>query len=203
MDIIENIRLQLTQPPHYSLGFILAGGQSRRMGQDKSKVVVNQHTMLETTQALCDALPLNGHFILGGESADITESSPNSGPASAICEMLSFFADIDFEKLPSLYALVMPVDMPLLSAESIEYLISQYKLLNKGTFYLNNYLPLVVPINTKTITAAARCLQLSDSPSVKYLLAELGAHSIEFKNSTFELINVNTPEDAEKAGKFR
>ena len=93
-------------------GLILAGGLSTRMGTDKAQLRRNQQTMLEYTQSLLHSLDL-AMFISGGESG-LPDRVPQAGPLGGIYTVTQQ-CQLDAPLFDAL--LIVPVDMPLLTAE--------------------------------------------------------------------------------------
>ena len=106
-------------------GLVLAGGQSRRMGQDKAGIVVAGNTLLERTVALLAthvadvhvsvrdaqrADPLRGKFSL------ITDQKENIGPAAGLLAAHGKYDDAAW--------LVVACDMPALQNAEISALIA-------------------------------------------------------------------------------
>jgi len=103
-------------------GFVLAGGQSTRMGADKAFLQVNGHTLLEralqTVSAVASAV-----WILGGREKFgvfgnvIEDEFPDHGPLGGIHAALrASHADLN---------LILAVDMPFVDARFLEYLVQR------------------------------------------------------------------------------
>ena len=182
----------IQQPPYHSLGFILAGGSSRRMGSDKAQLKVGQQTMLDIAAGVLNAAAVNQHFVIGGALADLVEQQSGRGPASAICDVLArFSATEDSQGL----ALFMPVDMPRLSVFSIDTLLECARRNQQTVYYSAHYLPLVIPVNTQAQESARKLIAADSSPSVRKLLASLNAQPVAFSGKVGELVNINRPEE--------
>ena len=185
----------IQQPPYHSLGFILAGGSSRRMGSDKAQLKVGQQTMLDIASAVLRTAAVNKHFVVGGALADLVEQQSGQGPASAICDVLArFSAAAESKRL----ALFMPVDMPRLSVDSINTLLECARLNQQTVYYSAHYLPLVIPVTANTQESARTLIAADSSPSVRKLLASLNAQPIAFNGKADELVNINRPEELAK-----
>lgn len=185
----------IQQPPHHSLGFILAGGSSRRMGSDKAQLKVGQQTMLDIAAGVLRAAAVNQHFVVGGAAADLVEQQTGQGPASAICDVLARFSGPESGQR---LALFMPVDMPCLSVFSINTLLECARRNQQSVYYSAHYLPLVIPINSQTQASAQRLIATDSSPSVRKLLASLNAQPVAFSGKVGELVNINRPEELAK-----
>ena len=182
----------IQQPPHHSLGFILAGGSSRRMGSDKAQLKVGQQTMLDIAADVLRAAAVNQHFVVGGALADLVEQQSGRGPASAICDVLARFSAAEGRQS---LALFMPVDMPRLSVFSINTLLECARRSQQTAYYSAHYLPLVIPITSQNQASARRLIAADSSPSVRKLLASLNARPVTFSGKPGELVNINRPEE--------
>ena len=103
-------------------GFVLAGGQSTRMGADKAFLQVNGHTLLEqalqTVSAVASAVwILGGREKFGGFGNVIEDEFPDHGPLGGIHAALrASHADLN---------LILAVDMPFVDARFLEYLVQR------------------------------------------------------------------------------
>lgn len=192
MHAVTGIDALLHQPPHYSLGFILAGGHSSRMGSDKAKLRIGAHSMLDIAKSVLDAAALNQHYVVGGDAADLTEQHPGQGPASAICHIIS---QVNCHPAQLAFLLFIPVDMPCLSSYSLNTLLECARRNGQAVYYANHYLPLVIPVCPDSSQVAAALIAADPCPSVRKLLAGLDAQPIVFSGDNNELINVNRPEE--------
>ena len=182
----------IQQPPYHSLGFILAGGSSRRMGSDKAQLKVGQQTMLDIAADVLRAATVNQHFVVGGALADLVEQQSGQGPASAICDVLARFSAAEGSQR---LALFMPVDMPRLSVFSINTLLEYARRSQQTAYYSAHYLPLVIPVNMQSQASAQKLIAADSSPSVRKLLACLNAQPVAFNGKAGELVNINRPEE--------
>ncbi|GGF70513.1 molybdenum cofactor guanylyltransferase [Alteromonas lipolytica] len=180
------------QAPHYAIGFILAGGRSSRMGTDKARVKVGEKSMLSIAQSVLGSAALNQHFVVGGDAADLTESYPGQGPASAIAHILQQFTASAAVKGVALF---LPVDMPNLSVSALNHLLKLSHELLRPVYYNDCYLPLVLPVSADVI-AITKAL-VADDPclSVRKLLQGTQAISEPFTGNPQEMVNINRPED--------
>lgn len=102
-------------------GIILAGGRSRRLGADKREVRVGGAALLDRAVALCAPL-VDDLVITARESGQprggvpvIADEIPDRGP------MAGLLTGLRHCRHPR--ALVIPVDMPLLTVEFLRFLI--------------------------------------------------------------------------------
>lgn len=191
MKAVDSIDMLIQQPPYYSLGFILAGGSSRRMGSDKAQLKIGQQTMLDIACNVLDAAAVNQHLVVGGTAADLSEQQLGQGPAGAICDVLARFNSAS-ETLR--LVLFMAVDMPCLSAYSINTLLECARRNQQTAYYTDHYLPLVIPVTRQTQQVARALISRDPSPSVRKLLAGLNAQPVVFSGDPGELVNINRPE---------
>ena len=103
-------------------GFVLAGGQSSRMGQDKAFLQLGEHTLLAHALALARAAAGSVQIIGSAEKfaafAPVVEDVyPGQGPMAGIHAALA--------GTRTELNLIMAVDMPFLQPELLSYLIAQ------------------------------------------------------------------------------
>lgn len=149
--------------------------------------------MLDIAKSVLDAATLNQHYVVGGVAADLTEDYPGQGPASAICQIISYFNCHAAQQLA--YLLFIPVDMPRLSPYSLNTLLECARRNEQAVYYAYHYLPLVIPLCLRTQQLADALIAADPCPSVRKLLAGLDAQPIVFGGDNNELINVNRPEE--------
>src|SRR5262245_32369368 len=100
-------------------GFVLAGGKSTRMGQDKAAVTLNGRTLLEHALAalreVCRDVAILGKYELYGTLAPVYEDIfPGCGPLGGIHAALSHSQ--------TQYNLIIGVDTPFLAPGLLAYL---------------------------------------------------------------------------------
>ena len=164
-------------------GVILAGGQSRRMGQDKSKLDYHGRTFLERARALlgetgCGPLRVSGRPDLPG---GIPDRQPGAGPACAILDALTAIPDT------CTGALFIPVDMPQLDADDLLPLISNNPA--RACAWAGYPLPAYLPVGGSLPVRA-------EIRSVKHILAQFDVVWLEMSaGQVRRFSNINTPED--------
>lgn len=102
-------------------GFVLAGGQSSRMGQDKARINFNGMPLIQQSVGILRSAGLTAR--IAGARSDLSSYAPTLtddpvcpglGPLSGICPAL--MASV------ARYAVFLPVDLPLLPAALVGYL---------------------------------------------------------------------------------
>ncbi|MGL4766770.1 MAG: molybdenum cofactor guanylyltransferase [Formosimonas sp.] len=165
------------------IGIVLAGGQSRRMGQDKALLRhASGQTWLahsvELLEALCSEVWVSGR---AGERG-IMDEQPLAGPAAAIAHCARV--------LPDDVLLIIPVDLPWLTTSALLELMHHDA---DAVHFQGHPLPLLLRINAK------KRIQNVDAPqnmSVKQLLAGLNVAALELPAQHQKaLTNVNRPTD--------
>jgi molybdenum cofactor guanylyltransferase len=103
-------------------GFVLAGGKSTRMGQDKAALSLNGHTLLEHALAVlrgvCRDVAILGKYELYGALAPVYEDIfPGCGPLGGIHAALS--------NSQTQYNIIIAVDTPFIMPEFLSYLVER------------------------------------------------------------------------------
>jgi molybdenum cofactor guanylyltransferase len=103
-----------------AMGFVLAGGQSSRMGSDKALVSLDgrplvAHALYLLQQAGLRASIAGGQPALAAFATVVEDRRPGLGPLSGICAALASTA--------ARWAVFIPVDLPFLPSSLVIYLL--------------------------------------------------------------------------------
>lgn len=122
-----------------SIGIILAGGKSSRMGKDKAALCHNSMTLLDHARSTLKGAGIKNIVVLGrpNEPDGMGDEIPHAGPAVNLTHW------INRQTLP-LRVTVLPVDMPLLTVEIIQHLIE----IPEGAYFEDMYVPFSASIET-------------------------------------------------------
>jgi len=175
---------------------ILAGGQSKRMGRDKAFLEWRGQTFI---QHLIDAvLPLTREVYLSGDSQKlktlgfkiITDEIQNTGPVVALASC--------FKKIKAKNVLVLSCDVPQISTQDLEILITANKTDYDAVFYTFNSkaMPLVGVYNQRCFSVFIADMQAGERKLFN-VLDKLKTQEIEYKGAG-GLQNINTPQDLKK-----
>jgi molybdenum cofactor guanylyltransferase len=188
-------------------GFVLAGGKSSRMGQDKAFLKLGGITLLERALRLAKAATGNATIVgnaskFAGFGVVIEDQYPECGPLGGIHAALAQTStDLN---------LIVAVDLPFLRPEFLRYLIAQagasdaMALVPRSGEKLQ---PLCAMYRRAFAEYAERSLRAGRN-RINRLFSEVPTRVIEpeeLKQNGFgeEMFrNLNTPEDWEKANAF-
>ena len=206
------------------LGVVLAGGLSSRMGQDKAQLtrlknvttatnnsaIKSTSSMLDfSKQLLSDAGIKN--IVVSGDNYQIPDLVPCSGPVGGIYSVLAHYP----EHLQPKALLILPVDLPLMTAADLAKLRLKGELCHKATFFSDSqkqahHIPLYLPNNAFLQLFLAQAFQQEkilaigneksnkNGPSVRAMLAQVPHQAITSPNKQ-ALFNTNTPEQWRQA----
>ncbi len=167
--------------PTELLGVVLAGGRSRRMGRDKALLAFGGGTLLQHQVRLLE--PLCVRVVVSGAYPGfdcIADARPDAGPLAGLLAAGTVWRGA---------VLVLPVDMPLMSAEALAELAQAAQ-----AAYFDGYpLPAFFP-DAVALAAAAETLLAGDDRSVRALHRKLGSRTLPVRDSAV-LANANTPAD--------
>ncbi|MGA9670421.1 MAG: molybdenum cofactor guanylyltransferase [Terracidiphilus sp.] len=103
-----------------AIGFVLAGGESRRMGTDKALVEFAGRPLVERALAILREAGLEARIAgarssLGSYAPIVDDAEPGRGPLGGICAAMS--------AMTACRAVFLPVDLPLVPASLIGLLM--------------------------------------------------------------------------------
>ncbi len=170
-------------------GVILAGGQSSRMGVDKSQLTFKNQTLLERAHNLLIQSSIEPVFISGPNG--IQDRYNNIGPLGGILSCLTQLTEYN-------YILFTPVDMPLLKKEILEKLIHKMSL---DLSHLQNHrFPLILK-NTAQVRKLIQ-KQITDNVLSLYQLFEkTEVNTIKHRFDKALFLNANSPKQWQDAKK--
>lgn len=178
------------------IGIVLAGGKSSRMGRDKALLFrKEQEHMLAFSKHLLAETGIR-RVVVSGDQHGISDLIKDAGPLSGIYSAL--------HQTPCAAALILPVDLPLMTADALAKLRITGELSNKACFYQNNALPLYLPNNAFTelffnqVFRNAKQPLSEKGPSMRQMLAAIPHQSLTIANELW-LKNTNTPEEWQQA----
>jgi molybdopterin-guanine dinucleotide biosynthesis protein A len=197
----------VTQPPADLAAFILAGGQSTRMGADKALVVFRGQSLLDHALVLARALT-SKVSIVGDRSRSafapvVEDLYPNRGPLGGIHAALT--ASV------SELNLVLAVDTPFLTSALLRFLVEQARASAAVVTVprvAGGFQPLCA-VYRRPFREAAEAALRQGRNKIDPLFAALPLRVLEAEELTrFEFLpqmfdNLNTPEDLERAARRR
>lgn len=177
--------------------YILAGGKSTRMGQDKSLLPFHGHTLLEeviqvATQLSRDVFLLSQNPIHKQFGIPmIKDIIPHQGPAGGIDAML--------QQTPFTYNVILNCDMPFVDVQGLQLLVEAIPSHSIALFkHTATHLvfPLVIHQDCRE---PWRQLLLADVRKLSDIISQfdsifVDASSVMLRNSLF-FKNINTPDD--------
>jgi molybdopterin-guanine dinucleotide biosynthesis protein A len=192
---------------------ILTGGKSLRMGTDKSALQIDDQTLLQRTVGTIKACSIVHIGVSTNSSLTARDSLsgveyikdiyPNKGPLSGIHSVISHY--------PSSDILVVPVDLPLLTANTLKTLIRHGSRQNYMLNYEQSIMPLYIPASLNVLGYLEKQLKHcdlneSEQPqsekqkhlSIRGFVAAFANKQIEVEDKS-ALFNVNTPKEWQKA----
>jgi molybdopterin-guanine dinucleotide biosynthesis protein A len=185
--------------------FVLAGGQSSRMGRDKAFVEVNGRTLLARALELCASVSNDVHVVgnrdkFAAFGRVLEDELPNHGPLAGIHAALRASANE--------LNLVLAVDMPFIEVKFLQYLVGQAR---NGSACITvpraggGWQPLCAVYRKTFADVADRALRVNCN-KIDPLFAQVDVRIVEeeemlqhdFSADMFR--NLNTPEELHAAG---
>ncbi len=163
-----------------TIGVVLAGGLSSRMGRDKARLPWGDGSLLDHMIGLLKDSGLTSVIVCGERPGypSVADPEPGRGPGIAISHLLATLA-------PDAWVLIVPVDMPLLTPKLIRALLDSAQ----AAYYADYPLPAMLPardgsgnllyghsLRALHLIAGSRALPLNDADRAAFM-------------------NVNTPAD--------
>lgn len=171
----------------HTIGVILAGGLSKRMGQDKALLKIDNQKMLTRAYQILENTSVNKVVISrnDGQKEHFHDLIPHKGPLSGIHSIAVRF--------PLSNLLIVPVDLPLLDTQTLQLLIDKGQKFDRNVRYDEHNLPLFLR-NTETLRQALDfTLNCATDYSVQRLCNDFPLLELATTNQS-SLFNTNTPE---------
>ncbi len=169
-------------------GIVLAGGQSKRMGQDKSMLKIQNKTLLQHTSDILSKSGIEDIYTSGGEDG-IQDKHPDKGPVGGILSSLLALNE-------HTHLLFLPVDMPLITQLIIQELMNIRK--NDLQHFENNNFPLIIKNNRSTREALEDQIK-NNKLSIHELLQAVNTKILILNHKQELFMNTNTPQQWEMA----
>ncbi len=185
-------------------GLVLAGGKSKRMGRDKSSIKWHgkeqQYYVADLLKPLCNKVYISHRQ---GQEPDtnknyktLMDTYSGIGPYGAILSAFRFQPDAAW--------LVVACDLPLLDSDTLKYLLANRDMNAMATTFQSPFDGLPEPLITiwepKSHDVLLSFLSNGYTCPRKVLISE-DAHILQPPDEN-ALMNVNTPEDFQKAEKI-
>jgi molybdopterin-guanine dinucleotide biosynthesis protein A len=184
--------------------FVLAGGRSSRMGQDKAFLLFGGRTLLDRALATAQAAVPQVRIVGSSEKFEnfdetVEDQFPNHGPLAGIHAALRA-SDCD-------YNLILAVDMPFVESDWLVYLLEQART-SQATVTLSRgdgaWQPLCAVYRREFADLAEPALQAGcnriDALFPQAKLRIIGAEELTSRGFSPEMFrNLNTPEEFERA----
>jgi molybdopterin-guanine dinucleotide biosynthesis protein A len=199
------------------LGVVLAGGKSSRMGSDKALLMRNSashygqlrgsENMLSYSKNLLKNIGINNIVVSGQVDGTgntehyVADQFSELGPMGGIYSVI--------KKYQPKSLLILPVDLPLMTKQTLQQLRMKGELTQKACFFTDHYLPLYLPNNAFVqqffTTHFAQYLQghknavnKKNGPSIRSMFAQVPHQALALKSPQC-LFNSNTPEQWQQA----
>lgn len=165
-------------------GVVLSGGQSKRMGTDKSQLKIGSTTLLEHAKLVLVESDITDVFVSGKSGIEdiYTNKGPISGLQASLCSLKQYN-----------YIVFIPVDMPFITKEVIHELIELISLeKTQVAYFAKNNLPLILENNKGIRLLIKKQIDINEL-SIYKLLIKLNSTIINNGHSQYIFSNTNSP----------
>jgi len=184
--------MQSELTPQAITGVALAGGRSRRMGQNKALLQLNGETLLARTQRLltgwgCGRVVVSGHY-----PDEICIADNGEGPLAGL------LACLQQERAP--WLLFVPVDMPFIPTLMLDRLLTAMaEGQTQGVTFTPACFPLLLANNQQVRHCLASLLGAGER-RVQHFYQQIGLRLLPLTEAELPLFdNTNTPEQWQAA----
>jgi len=186
----------MSQQYHDVTGYVIAGGRSERLGQDKRRLTIGRTTLLQRACDLLNELLLKEPSVVGDNLGDfeidgskiISDAAPNCGPLGGLVAAL--------DNCTSDWSLVLAVDLPLMRFDDLSRLIDareeQYDLLTLCKNDLPE--PLAAIYHKRTLAYWRDRLQRGELGLIDGI-RQLKWNAVTLSPDSKSLVNLNNPDD--------
>ncbi|MFZ8200166.1 molybdenum cofactor guanylyltransferase [Alteromonas portus] len=161
------------------IGLVLAGGQSRRMGQDKALMRYKGRTLIDTACLLLQAAGCEEVLISRNEPGFLNDIIEDAGPLSGVHAVLDALSKSVIHNGNRCELLVLPVDMPQMTPELLAMLVSLGRKSEGACYVEHRFLPFYLPVKQDTKALLARYLVEQSKRRVVGFLEILDAVSLK------------------------
>ncbi|KEQ19235.1 molybdenum cofactor guanylyltransferase [Endozoicomonas numazuensis] len=180
-----------------TIGLVLAGGQSSRMGQDKARLIWQNIPLYQHMQNLLYESGIEEVLLSGAQcgSRALVDKIPGKGPLSGVHAAIESLSD-------GVNLLVVPVDMPLLPPEACKKLVSSTAKQGRAVMFEAFSLPLILPVNRQLRETVKHALSSQDHKdySLRRLFDRLQGVAISLPDEMeVQFQNTNTPDEWRRA----
>lgn len=166
---------------------VLAGGKSTRMGTDKAGLILDGETLVARQCNKLYELGVQDVIMSGYGSGMIPDWEPEQGPLGGLATCLRLARNDA--------AIVVPVDVPMLSFGILEQLVMTHEQSDKPITIAKHgdKEEFLIGVYDKSVASAIEAQLAGGRRAVRALLEETGYGCAEF-DSEDEFVNCNTPE---------
>ena len=161
------------------IGLVLAGGQSRRMGQDKALMRYQGRTLIDNASLLLQAASCDKVLISRNTPGFLNDKIEDAGPLSGVHAVLDALSQSDNHNGNPCELLVLPVDMPQMTPELLRILVSRGREAEKACYVEKRFLPFYLPVTQDTKALLANYLVEQSKRRVVGFLEILNAVSLK------------------------
>ena len=161
------------------IGLVLAGGQSRRMGQDKALMRYQGRTLIDNASLLLQSASCDKVLISRNAPGFLNDKIEDAGPLSGVHAVLDALSQPDNHNGNPCELLVLPVDMPQMTPELLRILVSRGREAEKACYVEKRFLPFYIPVTQDTKALLANYLVEQSKRRVVGFLEILNAVSLK------------------------
>ena len=161
------------------IGLVLAGGQSRRMGQDKALMRYQGRTLIDNASLLLQSASCDKVLISRNAPGFLNDKIEDAGPLSGVLAVLDALSQSDNHNGNPCELLVLPVDMPQMTPELLRILVSRGREAEKACYVEKRFLPFYLPVTQDTKALLANYLVEQSKRRVVGFLEILNAVSLK------------------------
>lgn len=178
-------------------GVVLAGGQSRRMGQDKAMMQYKGNTLIQCASKILRSAGCQEILVSRNEDGYVGDKIPHVGPLGGVHGVLTFLGEN--KKNANAEMLVLPVDMPLMLPTFLSAMVNYGRAQKRACYVRSRFMPFYMRIEKNTIPTLEDYLINKNKRRVVGFLKSINALAYEnlyddnTKNSQW--LNVNSPSD--------